>query len=247
MVMNKFLSDYLEYFNNLEINEINKAKIKNEIVNNKRPRFFDYKKKLAFSIIVIFFSISSAFALNYIDKFNTLDVKIKNGKPYVNSDVRIDVNDDVNIESYNCVADKCSGVYRINDIEKLLNSKILKDDKLSNQEIVESTIDKYDGKILRLSFIINNVEYDHFYLRRFNFNTKTKYYKTEDNKLPFSNKYKTIFIEKINTSILVAEDTDRSSRICFDYDNFHYDLLIFFKKNVVDKDSIIRKYINSLV
>lgn len=247
MIMNNFFEKYTKYFRDLNIDINNKALIKNKIINKEEHTYFQYKRVILYATFVLFFVFGSVFAVNYVENFNSLNVDIKNNKPYIDSTLQIDLKDNDSIKSYNCLSEKCDKTYKIKDLEEILNLKVLKDDKLANKEIVISSIEKNDNKISKLSFLINDIEYDDFKLQRFSFMTKTKHYITNENELPFSNQYKTIYIDKIDTNILISEDSYQSVRVCFDYENFSYNLLIHFNLNISNKESIIEKYITSLI
>lgn len=244
--MKKFKNDYFKYFSQLKIDGEKKSDIKNKTKNNSN-KSFSINNYLKYATVLLFCICGTVFAFDKIQKFNGLNVEIKDGKPYINASRIIEIDDSKDFEEYNCKLEQCKNEFNISEIEKKVGVKILKDKAISDSNIYTSLIEKKDGKISRLYFVINDIEYKDFYLRRFTFSARTRHFKNVDSELPYSNKFKTIYIEKIDTNILIAEDSEKSTRITFEYKNVYYDILITFKSKDSSKNNILEKYINSLI
>lgn len=234
---------FKDSFNNITINKYNQNNNLDIIINSNKKSFKQKKLLVTFAIIILL-STSTVLAFNMVNKFNTINVNIKDNKTYIKSDAIKKINEQANFDECNSKK-KCSSQKKsLGNIEKELEIKVLKDDKINKQEFYPQKIEKKDNLINYASFITEWIEYENITLARYTFSVKTdKYTKSNDNNLPYSNEYKTLYIKNIDTDIVISKGND-SYRITFDYNDISYNMLIFIKNNNGDQEIV--DFINSL-
>lgn len=220
----------------------------NRIIESNNKNIYVLKKILFIFILLITISSGSVLAINTIKRFNTLNVEVKDNKPYIKSISKKEINYNANYLECNGISSCKDQISKLSDIENNLGIKILKNKEIQKKDFIPTKVIKNENYISEMGFLTEWVEYEKYMIARFSFSFKTKYSDNINDKveLPFSNKYQTIYCKKINTDILVSEE-ENSYRLTFDYDDVNYNILIFIKNDFKgNKDRCINEFINSL-
>lgn len=241
----KYYKDSFNIFKSDE--EIEEKNIKKIFYNHEIKKINILKKCIAMFLIFISFSCGTVFGIGVVKKFNTLNVDVKDNKPYISSNAKKEINYEA---EFNECADreKCEQYkFNLKDIEEKLNIKIVKNNNINDSVFIPYKIEKNNGYYSKMGFIAEWIDCDEYMIARYLFSFNTKY-DTEgtinDPDLPFSNSYKTIYSQKLDTDILVS-DEGTSFRLAFDYDDIHYNILLFVKSKE-DCISVVEKFINTL-
>ena len=244
----EFEKEYKKIFNNINLNDDKKSKMLNNIINHKNR--YVLKPSMALLILVVsIFLGGTVYAVVKSDFYNTLIVMYKdrdNGEKDVNlsSSAIKEINYQSEIRAFDNTQKQI--YYSYEEVETKLGIKLLKSNLFKDQKLYIGTIERDNnnniGRIEIRHYKNNLKNNDNLIIGWFHYRIATKYAKKIENSkeeqeliekynLAWSHNATELYIKNLNTTALIALDSDRVYRCRFDYDNIRYDTIIAIKNH----------------
>ena len=239
--MKKFTKEYKEFLDNVSLREEEYSEIKNNIINSKKV--FNFKIKYAITIFIFFLSVLGVVNADKIIKH--FRFVANDNKTFEESSNRSFISNGLVEKDYSQDLLKLNTFYTYDDIEKILDLKLLKNKNFKSELFVLEHLEIKKNMIAKASFSLVNDSEDKT-KPTFSIIIKTNYLNDDVGLTIKGGKifYEEYYIQNLKTeAIIIKNDENLANMVIieFTYDNILYEIE-FGRVNFADDVEVAKLY-----